>query len=101
MINSEIREFLAEWYPDAVLLDNPSFDDSIKGVSSDGNVIYSLDGMAVELALEDHISFDEALEFIDYNTIRNIPYMPDPKPIVMVYSVEDICVTQSNLNNND
>ena len=45
MIIKEIREWLKEVSPDALVFDNPSFDNSIVGLSTDGNVIYDLSKM--------------------------------------------------------
>lgn len=32
---------------------------------------------------EDGMSYEEAMEFIDFNTVRGIDYMPDPKPVIL------------------
>lgn len=42
MINEKIRAYLEEVSPDSLVFDNPSFDNSIIGLSTDGNVIYDL-----------------------------------------------------------
>jgi hypothetical protein len=75
MINPEIRETLSHTAPDAVILDNPSFDNSIIGIATCGAIVYSLDKMIEELAGEDNISSEEALDFIEYNTLRALGYM--------------------------
>ena len=75
MIRDDIRQTLQEIAPDAILLDNPSFDNSIIGLSTEGGVVYDLERMAEELAVEDQIPLDEAYEFIDYNTLRSLGYM--------------------------
>ena len=84
MINEDLREHIKNNYDGAVLFDNPSFDNSIIGISTDNNIIYDLTSMVDELAEDDNISYEEALEFIDYNTLRTIPYINEgSKPIVM------------------
>lgn len=84
MVKEELRKYINEENEDALLFDNPSFDNSIIGMSTDGRVIYSLHKMVEELATEDEIAFDEALEFIDYNTIRALIYISDSnKPIIL------------------
>ena len=75
MINHKIREMLAETAPDAIILDAPSFDNSIIGVSTCGAIVYDLDKMVEELAEEDNISLEEARDFVDYNTLRSLGYM--------------------------
>ena len=84
MINEDLREHIKNNYDGAVLFDNPSFDNSIIGISTDNNIIYDLTSMVDELAEDDDMSYEEALEFIDYNTLRTIPYINEgSKPIVM------------------
>lgn len=43
--------------------------------------------MAEELSIDDGISLDEAIDFIDYNAIRSLPYAGEKAPVVvqMVY----------------
>ena len=84
MINEDLREHIKNNYDGAVLFDNPSFDNSIIGISTNNNIIYDLTSMVDELAEDDNMSYEEALEFIDYNTLRTIPYIIEGnKPIVM------------------
>ena len=84
MINEDLREHIKNNYDGAVLFDNPSFDNSIIGISTNNNIIYDLTSMVDELAEDDDMSYEEALEFIDYNTLRTIPYINEgSKPIVM------------------
>lgn len=78
MIIKEVRERIKEVSPNAVLFDNPSFDASIIDIEySSGAVIYSLCDMMEELAEADNITYMDAVEFIDYNTVRVIPYIND------------------------
>lgn len=84
MINKELRESIATINENAVLFDNPEFDNSIIGMTFDGNVVYNYEKMVEELMHDDSISEEEAIEFIDYNTLRVIPYISiGDKPIVM------------------
>ena len=84
MINEDLREHIKNNYDGAVLFDNPSFDNSIIGISTNNNIIYDLTSMVDELAEDDDMSYEEALEFIDYNTLRTIPYITEgSKPIIM------------------
>ena len=68
MINEELREELSHSYPEALLFDNPSYDNSIIGISHNGRIIYSFEKMIEELCKEDNIEQDEAIDFISYNT---------------------------------
>lgn len=81
---SSKREILEEMgYEDSVVFDSPDFDDAIIGVTDEGRVAYSYDTMVEQLVKRDGMTGEEAVEFIDYNTIRAIPYAPDPKPIIV------------------
>ena len=83
MVNEELREELSYSYPEALLFDNPSYDNSIIGISHNGRIIYSFEKMIEELCKEDNIEQDEAIDFISYNTERSIPYAGENAPIIM------------------
>lgn len=84
MINEELRQVLAEIADDVVLFDNPSFDKSIIGRTTDGNIVYDYRLMVKELMEDDEIEEDEAREFIDYNTIRMLPYINEgTRPVIV------------------
>ncbi len=77
-------ERLCDWgYEDVVIFDNPSYDNALIGVSEDNRAIYDYDKMVVWLAVTWGISREEAAEFIDYNTVRAIPYAGGSAPIIM------------------
>ena len=68
-------------------LTNYSYDDALVGVSEDGRAIYDYDKMVEWLMEEEGWSYEEAVEWIDYNTIRALPYMGSDAPIIM-YKLE-------------
>ena len=70
-------------YADALIFENPDYDTVIIGVSSDNRVIYDYDEMIACLMLEDDMSIEEAMDFIDYNTLRALPYAGEGAPIVL------------------
>lgn len=70
MVIKEIREILEENHSDFLLFDNPSFDRSIIGVSTNGEIIYSLTGMIGELMQDKNMTEQEALEFINSMILR-------------------------------
>ena len=82
-VNLELRAELPE---DAIVFDNMSYDSSIVGVTTDGRVVYDYDKMVEELMSEEGWSYEDAAEWIDYNTIRSIPYAGPNGPIIM-YSI--------------
>lgn len=78
------RQLLVDFgYEDSIIFKNPSYDAAIIGVSTDGQVIYDYDKMIGCLMDEDNMTYDEAIDFIDYNTIRSLPYVGEGAPIVM------------------
>lgn len=84
------RDRLAEsGYEDAVVFENPDFDSAIIGVTTDNRVVYDLNKMIDHLAEEDGIDRIEALEFIEYNTLRACPYF-DGAPIVIETWVDEM-----------
>ena len=78
-VNKEIRENLPE---DSIVFDNYAYDNSIIGVSTDGRVVYSYEKMVGELVKDEGISEMEAMEWIDYNTVRALPYGGQNTPII-------------------
>jgi hypothetical protein len=64
-----------------------SFDDALVGMSSDGRAIYDFDLMVKWLMDNDGMTAEDAIEWIEYNTIRSLPYVGAGAPIVM-YSLE-------------
>lgn len=80
MVKPEVRERLND---DALVFDNPAYDGSIIGETFDGRAIYNIEKMAEELATDDNISLEEAMDFIDYNAIRSLPYAGEKAPVVV------------------
>ena len=79
-INEYVRSELDD---DAIVFDNPPFDNSIIGVTTDGQAVYDYDKMVEELMTDENCSEQEAIDWIDYNTIRAIPYAGEMAPIIM------------------
>ena len=80
MVRPEIRERLDG---EALVFDNPAYDNSIIGQTFDGRAIYDVEAMAEELAADDGITTEEAMDFIDYNAIRSLPYAGEKAPVVV------------------
>lgn len=90
MIKQEVRDFIADISPEAVVFDNPSFDNSIIGLSIGGEVIYDLDKMVEELSKDDDISLEDAYDFIMYNTMRSLNYINmECKPIIQEMRINE------------
>lgn len=82
----ELKDLLKELnYENTVVFDNPSYLNAIIGISDDGALCYSYEKMIKCLMEEDKMEYDDAMEFIDYNTIRALPYASSMgvRPIVI------------------
>lgn len=80
------REILCDaGYEEVVLFDSPDFDTAIIGVAdegSNGRAVYDYEKMVAQLQKDEGWTREEAIEFIEYNTIRAMPYVEDP-PIII------------------
>ena len=84
-INESVRLELDE---DAIVFDNPAFDNSIIAVTTNGQAVYDYYKMVAELMEDDGISEQDAIDWIEYNTLRVIPYAGEMAPIV-VFMLEE------------
>jgi transcriptional regulator with XRE-family HTH domain len=86
--NQDSVQSIKQWlcqngHDDTIVFDSPSYVQAIIGISDQGRLIYSYDKMIDCLRLSDSLSVQEAIEFIDFNTIRALPYLGDKSPIIM------------------
>lgn len=102
----ELKEYLRErGYEDSVVLENPSYLSAVIGMTDEGAVCYSYDKMVESLMDEDGMDMEEAIEFIEYNTLRALPYASSmgTRPIV-VYEENELPNTlklRNTLSSND
>lgn len=89
MTNEEVCKYAEDQEIDIKVFSNPSFKNSIIGISYDNRVIYDYDIMVYDLMKEEELSYEDALEFIEYNTLRAIPYMGADAPIILSTKVWD------------
>lgn len=81
-MNAEER-LLDAGYDGIKYLTNYSYDDALIGVSEDGRAIYDYEKMVEWLMEEEGWSDEEAVEWIETNTLRTLPYMGEGAPIIM------------------
>lgn len=81
-MNAEER-LLDAGYDGIKYLTNYSYDDALIGVSEDGRAIYDYEKMVEWLMEEEGWSDEEAVEWIEFNTIRALLYMGEGAPIIM------------------
>lgn len=81
------ERILEAGYEDVVVFSNYSYDDALIGISEDNRAIYDYNKMVEWLITEEEFTEEEAVDWINYNTIRALPYMGSQAPIVM-YPIE-------------
>lgn len=84
-INFYIRSKL----PDGLLVfDDFAYDEAIVGYTTNGRIVYDYDKMITELMRYQGWNYDDAIDWIEFNTIRSLPYAGENAPIIM-YNLED------------
>lgn len=77
----------AEYGPGVVLLDPPELDRAVVGFTAGGpaRAVYTYDGLVGALAktMDSAEAEADARGWIDYNTIRSLPYMGEHAPVVV------------------
>lgn len=113
MVNEELRQKIANaGFTNSIMYDEPSFDNSIIGVDDNSKVVYSVELMMNEFVRDDegdkYDNFEslseeeqteyinkrvEALEFIEFNTVRATPYMATYgiTPVILDYNPSEDC----------
>ena len=76
------------WSDDVIILDNYDFADAFVGMTNENRAVYDYDKMVRWLINEAEISDIDAVDWIDYNVLRALPYMRDKAPIIL-YNLED------------
>lgn len=93
MINEIFRKELFELIEDLqledeekpLILDNHAYDNSIVGMTNTYRLVYSYDKMIQEFMEDENCSYEEAVEWLEYNTMRAIPYFGERAPIIIEY----------------
>ena len=70
------------------VLKNYSYEDAIVGITTDNKVVYSFSKMVDWLMKTENFTYEDAVEWIEYNTIRSLPYYVPEAPIIM-YDLEE------------
>lgn len=84
-----IKEQLEKYYIEdeetsIILFESPSYDEAFVGLTMDDRAVYDYDKMIECLMTEDNMTYEEAAEFIDYNSLRSLDYLNDErKPIII------------------
>ena len=65
-----------------MIFDSEAFADAAIGLSTNHQIIYDYDKMIEGLMTKDGMTYEEAVEWIEYNTIRTMSYMNNP-PVIL------------------
>ena len=85
---NDVKEIIADYeYEDVIIFSNPDYASAFIGVSEDNRAVYDYDKMVEFLIDKDGMTDIEAVEFIEYNTIRSLQYYGENTPII-VHSLE-------------
>ena len=81
----EIKETLCEiGLETSIVFENPDYESAIVGFDYNSDrVIYDYDKMVEFLVATYSMEPEEAVEFIDVNTIRSLSYMGEKGPIIL------------------
>lgn len=83
MTQEQVKEYLCDHgWEETIVFENPSYSNAFMGVTCDGNAVYDFEKMVGCLQEEDGMDYTDAVEFIEYNTIRALPYMGPMAPVV-------------------
>ena len=84
MKNKDI--LMDQGFENFIIFENPDYDSAIIGITENNQVVYDYEKMIEYLMQEDDMDYEEAVDFISYNTIRSLPYAGEGAPIIM-YSI--------------
>lgn len=74
--DKEIEEYIEEnGFNLSVYFTNPNYASAIIGISTEGNVVYSYERMIDYLMKTDDMTYEDAVDWIDYDVVRSIPYI--------------------------
>lgn len=74
---------LENGYEGIMTFAGPDYENALIGVSDDNRAIYDFDLMVESLIDHDDMTYEEAIDWIDFNTIRSLPYAGSDAPIIM------------------
>lgn len=81
----EVKEYCIEQsVEECMLFEDYDYCTAFVGLSNDYRAIYDYDRMVEYLVEKEDFTAEDAIEWIDYNTIRALDYISDPhKPIIL------------------
>ena len=97
MTNTELKEIINTLVIDEdelnkiIILEGDEFADGAIGLTEDNHVIYDYELLVESLMNHNNWTKEEAMEWLDYNTLGSIPYMSSKgnEPIIMMHNFEN------------
>ena len=83
MTYEEVCKYAEDQEIEVKIFENTSYKTAIIGISYDNRVIYDYDLMIEDLMKEENLSYEDALDFLEYNTLRALSYMGSDAPIIL------------------
>jgi hypothetical protein len=84
MTNQELKKIISEMVigdeellDQIIILEGDEFADGFIGLSTDNNVVYSYEKLVESLSKQDDWDETSAIEWLDYNTLRALPYITE------------------------
>lgn len=74
-------------YEDVIYFTDFGYDDAFIGVDANNRAVYDYSKMVDWLVEKEGFTDIDAMEWIDYNTIRALPYIGEDAPII-VYPID-------------
>ena len=66
-----------------IILEGDEFANGFIGLSVDNRVVYSYDRLVDSLSRSNNWTTDEAIEWLEYNTIRSLPYLGNKASLII------------------
>lgn len=73
----------AAGFEDVIIFEGYSYDDALVGVTEDGRAVYDFDKMVDWLMETEGFTREDAVEWIEYNTIGALPNAGPLGPVIM------------------
>ena len=94
MTNTELKEIINTLVIDEdelnkiIILEGNEFADGAIGLTEDNHIIYDYELLIKSLMNHNNWTKEEAMEWLDYNTLGSIPYMASKgnEPIIMMHN---------------
>lgn len=83
MTYEEVCKYAEDQEIEVKVFESPSYKTAIIGISYDNRIIYDYDLMIEDLMKEENLSYEDALDFLEYNTLRTLSYMGIDAPIIL------------------